>query len=115
MTSCSAVLLTLAIASVAHAQTARTVTFTAEEKTAAALITPELLRAHTRFLADDLLEGRGPASRGDLLAQKYIATQMEALGLEGGAPGGGWFQPVDLIGIASKGPDVVTFRKGAST
>jgi hypothetical protein len=68
-----------------------------------------------RFLSDDLLEGRGPASRGDALAQKYIASQMEALGLEGGAPGGGYLQPVDVIGIASKGPDVVTFRKGDAT
>src|SRR5687767_8911297 len=115
MTFSRAALIVLVLASAAQAQSARTVTFTAEEKTAAALITPELLRAHVRFLSDDLLEGRGPASRGDVLAQKYIAAQMEALGLEGGAPGGGWFQPVDLIGITTKGPEVVTFRKGAST
>ena len=115
MTSTRAVLLMLVLTAAAHAQTARTVTITPDETAAAALITPELLRAHVRFLADDLLEGRGPASRGDALAQKYIATQMEALGLEGGAPGGGWFQPVDLIGITSKGPAVVTFRKGSNT
>ena len=39
--------------------------------------------------SDDLLEGRGPASRGDRLTQLYIATQMEAHGLEPAAPGGG--------------------------
>jgi hypothetical protein len=40
---------------------------------------------------------------------------MEALGLEGAAPGGGWLQPVDVVGIASRGPAVVTFRKGDRT
>jgi Zn-dependent M28 family amino/carboxypeptidase len=110
-----AAVLVLVLASSAHAQAARPVTLTAAEKTAAAQITPALLRAHVRFLADDLLEGRGPASRGDTLAQRYIASQMESLGLEGGAPGGGWLQPVDVIGITSRAPEVVTFRKGSST
>jgi Zn-dependent M28 family amino/carboxypeptidase len=110
-----AVILLLVCASSARAQGVRPVTLTPAEKTAAAVITPALLRAHVRFLADDLLEGRGPASRGDTLAQRYIASQMEALGLEGGAAGGGWLQPVDIIGITSRGPDVVTFRKGDST
>ena len=109
------ILLTLVLASSAHAQGARPITLTPAEKAAAAAITPALLRAHVRFLADDLLEGRGPASRGDTLAQRYIASQMEALGLEGGAPGGGWLQPVDVVGITSRGPEVVTFRKGGGT
>ena len=108
-------LLVLALAASAQAQAARPVTLTPAEKAAAATITPGLLRAHVRFLSDDLLEGRGPASRGDTLAQRYIASQMEALGLEGGAPGGGWLQPVDVIGITSRGPNVVTFRKGGAT
>jgi hypothetical protein len=34
----------------------------------AKLIDEQTQRAHIRFLADDLLEGRGPASRGDQLA-----------------------------------------------
>ena len=109
------VLLALLAASPAYAATPRPVTLTPAEKAAAKVITPDLLRAHVRFLSDDLLEGRGPATRGDTLAQRYIATQMEALGLEGGAPGGGWLQPVDVVGIASRGPEVVTFRKGDRT
>ena len=56
-------------------------------------ITDSALRGHIRFLADDLLEGRGPGSRGDELAQHYIAAQFESLGLKPAAPGGGWFQP----------------------
>lgn len=67
-------------------------------------ITDSALRAHIRFLADDLLEGRGPGSRGDELAQHYIATQFESLGLKPAAPGGGWFQPVPLVGVTAHVP-----------
>ncbi len=80
----------------------------AAEKAAAAEITPELIRAHVRFLASDLLEGRGPGSRGDRLGQEYIAAQLEALGIQPGAPGGGWYQKVPLIGITSQVPDTLT-------
>lgn len=115
MTVQRAMLLVLVLAPSAQTQGARPVTLTPAEKAAAATITPDLLRAHVRFLSDDLLEGRGPASRGDTLAQRYIASQMEALGLEGGAPGGGWFQPVDVIGITSRTPEVVAFSKAGGT
>src|SRR5215475_8545241 len=49
---------------------------------AAAQIEESKLRANVKYLADDLLEGRGPGSRGGMLAAKYIAAQFEALGLE---------------------------------
>jgi Zn-dependent M28 family amino/carboxypeptidase len=78
-------------------------------------ITAERLRAHVRFLADDLLEGRGPATRGDALAQKYIAAQMEAAGLLPGAPDGTYFQPFDIVGVASKAPEKVTFTRGTES
>ena len=39
------------------------------------------LRAHTSFLADDLLEGRGTGRRGAELAARYIEAQCRALGL----------------------------------
>jgi len=63
------------------------------------LLTKEQLLAHTRYLASDGLEGRGPATRGDALAQGYIAAQLESLGVQPGAPDGGWLQPVELVGI----------------
>src|SRR5262245_52255139 len=71
------------------------------------------LRAHIRFLAADLLEGRGPGSRGDHLAQRYIQCELEALGLKPGAPGGGWLQPVPLLGVDTKTPGFISFRRGA--
>jgi len=81
-------------------------------KSAAEAITQDSLYAHTRFLSSDLLEGRGPATKGDKLAQEYIATQMEALGLTPAAPGGGWYQKVELIGISGKVPESMTVAKG---
>lgn len=56
-------------------------------------IRPEAIRAHVRFLADDLLEGRATGTRGYDLAARYVATQFELLGLE---PAGteGYLQPI---------------------
>src|SRR6266545_44835 len=75
-----------------------------ERVKAAGSITPDLLRAHVRFLASDLLEGRGTATRGDTLAEAYCQAQMEAMGLKPGAPGGGWYQKVPLIGLTAHFP-----------
>src|SRR5262245_60583117 len=75
-------------------------------------ITEGALKGHIRFLADDLLEGRGPGSRGDEIAQRYIATQFETLGLKPAAPGGGWYQPVPLVGVKANVPTSVKFKRG---
>src|SRR4051794_890473 len=45
-------------------------------------ISGDAIAAHDKFLASDLLEGRGPGTRGDQIAQEYIAAQFEALGLQ---------------------------------
>jgi hypothetical protein len=82
----------------------------AETRRAAARITQDILRAHTRFLASDLLEGRGPATRGDHLAEAYIQSQMEVMGVEPGAPGGRWIQSVPLVGITSSFSAPAVFR-----
>src|SRR5262249_61239434 len=61
---------------------------------AAAGIRPEVVSAHIRFLADDLLEGRAPGERGFDVAAAYVASQLQGMGLEpagdngGGAPWG---------------------------
>jgi Zn-dependent M28 family amino/carboxypeptidase len=68
------------------------------------------LEAPIRFLASDLLEGRGPATRGDDLAQLYLATEMQSIGLEPGGENGSWYQPFDIVGIDSKVPDAWSFR-----
>src|SRR5690242_12754567 len=57
--------------------------------------------AHIRYLADDLLEGRAPGTRGGRLAARYIAAQFEALGLEPAGPDSSYFQPVELVGLTA--------------
>ena len=39
-------------------------------------IDPERIRAHVKYLSDDLLEGRGTGQRGGDIAAHYIATQF---------------------------------------
>ena len=59
---------------------------------------PERIRAHVRFLSDDLLEGRAPGARGGELAARYIATQFQLMGLKP-ANGDSYYQSVPLLGI----------------
>ena len=45
-------------------------------------VDPERIRSHVRFLASDLLEGRGTGQRGGDIAAEYIATQFALYGLK---------------------------------
>jgi Zn-dependent M28 family amino/carboxypeptidase len=64
-------------------------------------ITHSSLMSHVRFLSHDLLEGRSPGTRGDLLARTYIASQMEMLGLQPGASDGSFFQRVPILSMTA--------------
>jgi hypothetical protein len=59
-------------------------------------IRPEAIRADMRFLADDLLEGRGTGARGYDIAAAFVATRFEALGLAPAGEQGTYFQNVPL-------------------
>ncbi len=48
--------------------------------------------AHVRYLADDLLEGRAVATRGERCAGDYIAERLHDLGLRPAGDGDSWFQ-----------------------
>lgn len=69
---------------------------TDDADTAMAGIRPEAIRSGMRFLADDLLEGRGTATRGHEIAAKYMASQFEGIGLEPAGNNGTYFQEVPL-------------------
>ncbi len=88
------------------------VTLSPTDNAAAAVIDEATLRGHVGFLADDLLEGRGPGSRGDAITQLYLSTQFQTLGLRPAAADGGWLQPVPLVGVKTNAPSTITFRKG---
>src|ERR1700733_12495541 len=68
-------------------------------RAAAASIDPEKIRAHVRFLSLDLLEGRGPGTRGAELAAEYIATEFALSGLKPGGENGTYFQQVPLYAV----------------
>ena len=67
-----------------------------------AAIRVEGLRAHLQMLADDLLEGRAPGTRGAELAARYIASQFQESGLRPGVGDSSYFQPVELIGVTAQ-------------
>ena len=45
-------------------------------------IRPSEIRAHIRFLADSLLQGRAPGTAGYDIAARYVATELEGMGLD---------------------------------
>ncbi len=86
----------------------------AGDPAAAALgaVRPAALEAHVRFLADDLLEGRGTGTRGHEIAARYVAAQFAALGLEPAGDGGTFFQSVPLRQAESvSGTSVLELRR----
>lgn len=56
------------------------------------------LESHARFLADDRLEGRGPASRGERIAALYLTSRLQELGVAP-LPGHGYELPVPLTAV----------------
>jgi Zn-dependent M28 family amino/carboxypeptidase len=76
-------------------------------------VTAAAIDAPLRYLSDDLLEGRGPGTRGSDLAIRYIAAEMEAMGLQPGATDDAgqpsFLQKVPLVGYTSQLPATETF------
>jgi len=78
-------------------------------------ISADRIRAHVKFLSSDLLEGRGPGTRGGDLATEYIATQFALSGLKPAGDGGTFFQQVPLIGIETERSAQLSASKGGET
>jgi len=74
-------------------------------KAVESVIDPEKIRAHVRFLADDLLEGRYPGLRGGDLAAQYVATQFALYGLAPAGDNGTYLQHIDFVGMKVKPSD----------
>ncbi len=64
---------------------------------------------HLRFLASDLLEGRGIGSRGGRLAASYIEAVFRGAGLAPGYPGG-FIQPVPMTAYAPDPRAALAYR-----
>lgn len=114
-----ALLLALAATPAALAQTGQTAPSSSSASSAvdraAAVIDRASLEGPIRFLADDLLEGRGPSSRGDELTQIYLASTLQLLSLEPGGENGSYLQPFDIVGIEAQVPAAWEFKKGGQT
>jgi Zn-dependent M28 family amino/carboxypeptidase len=74
----------------------------------------ERIRAHVRFLADDLLEGRAPGTRGGALAERYIAAQLAAAGVAPGAENGSYLQRVPLKQVEVLPGASLTLNRGTN-
>jgi Zn-dependent M28 family amino/carboxypeptidase len=63
------------------------------------LVSGDRIKAHVRFLSNDLLEGRGVGTRGGGLAEEYIAAQLAAVGAKPGGENRTFFQKVPMVGV----------------
>ena len=74
---------------------------------------PEAIKAHMTFLADDAMEGREAGTRGYDIAANYVAAQYALLGLKPAGDKGSYLQRVPLLAyrpngegsVAVTGPD----------
>jgi Zn-dependent M28 family amino/carboxypeptidase len=66
---------------------------------AARAVDGTVMQAHLEFLANDLLEGRKPGTRGGELAALYLQTQFERLHLEPAGDSGTYYHKVPIISL----------------
>lgn len=97
LSRCGVAAVTLVVA--VTGASAQSVPDTTALQRALAVPTTRTIDAHIKFLADDLLEGRAPGTRGAAIAARYIQSRFEEAGLQPGAPNGTFFQQVRLVGV----------------
>jgi Zn-dependent M28 family amino/carboxypeptidase len=78
-------------------------------------ISADRIKAHVAYLASDRLEGRGPGSRGEILATEYIAAEFKKAGLKPIGQRGTYFQPVPLVRVITSTKSTLRASKGETT
>jgi Zn-dependent M28 family amino/carboxypeptidase len=78
-------------------------------------ISGERIRPHVKFLASDMLEGRGVGTRGERLATEYIATQFALVGVKPAGDRGTYFQRVPMAGATAQTGATLSANSGAKT
>jgi Zn-dependent M28 family amino/carboxypeptidase len=68
------------------------------------------LHTHTRELADDAYEGRGPGTAGELKTIEYLSREFARLGLKPGNEGS-WYQDVPITSVTTD-PGVLMQLRG---
>jgi Zn-dependent M28 family amino/carboxypeptidase len=61
-----------------------------------------MMRAHVKFLASELVDGRGTGQRGGELAADYSGAQVESYGLKPAGDDGTFFQNVPMVTMKTK-------------
>ena len=87
----------------------------AEHEAATTHIDAPFLRERVRRLSADDFEGRGPGTRGDQAARKYLGEQLAEIGVQSGFGATGWEQRVELVGVKASLPKPWVFHNGAKT
>lgn len=82
----------------------------AELKPALDTITANDIMQHTKVMAADEFEGRGPGTKGEELTVKYLTEQYQRIGLKPGNPDGTYLQKVPLVGFT--GTPTASFTAG---
>jgi hypothetical protein len=88
----------LAVLAAAAASFAAAPLLDARVRARLATVSAERLRADVTTLGADAMEGRGTGTAGERAAARYLAAALAVAGVRGGAPDGGFLQPVPVHG-----------------
>jgi Zn-dependent M28 family amino/carboxypeptidase len=78
-------------------------------------ISAERIKAAVAYLASDRLEGRGPGTRGEILATEYLADEFKKAGLKPLGARGSYYQPVPLVRVVTSPKSALQAVKGDTT
>ena len=68
-------------------------------------ITEDYIREVMIEISSDEYEGRGPATKGDLMTREFIIKEMQDIGLQPAAADGGWEQPFQMVSVNTLPPE----------
>ncbi len=88
---------------------------TSKQTAAPPEISADRIAAHVRALADDAMEGRGPASRGETMAIEYIQTQFQQAGAVPAGEDGSYLQSVPLVGVETLPDSRLAWQRDGQT
>ena len=77
-------------------------------------ISADRIKADVAYLASDRLEGRGPGTRGEILATEYLADEFKKAGLKPIGVRGTYYQPVPLLRVVTSPKSTLQAVKGAT-